>query len=255
MTSIICRPFILIKSFDHHDSSHALFVVKIIQLPPSDHVFKVYAFCHHCSTENKVPNILGSIMLCLSNSSLSNTTHHSFAHPHPTAVNNKSTIFQGDDDMHDNIENSTSKFVDGDINCLHDTSDSNESSSFLKGSSTHEDSQVFLNGLNGRKFYYNSSQYKIGFIPHNTDGIPVPPRLQIPSSCQLNMSPRKLELIMSINENFLSPSIFDKVMKWACSATANGYKFDAPSYSTLKKQMDYTPSPIILMVVVSNLNI
>ena len=27
---------------------------------------------------------------------------------------------------------------------------------------------------------------------------------------------------------------------WACSATAEGYKFDAPSYSTLKKQMNYT---------------
>ena len=144
----------------------------------SNHVSKVYAFCHHCSTVYKVPHRLGSTMLCLSNSSLSNTTHHSFAHPHPTAVNNESTIFQGDDDMHDNIENSTSKFVDGDINCLHDTSDSNESSSFLKGSSTHEDSQVFLNGLNGHKLYYNSSQYKIGFIPHNTDGIPVPPQLR-----------------------------------------------------------------------------
>ena len=39
---------------------------------------------------------------------------------------------------------------------------------------------------------------------------------------------------------FLSPSIFDKVMKWACSATAKGYKFNSPTYSTLKKQMNYT---------------
>ena len=46
--------------------------------------------------------------------------------------------------------------------------------------------------------------------------------------------------MMFINENFLSLSIFDKVMKWAHSATANGYKFDSPSYSTLKKQMNYT---------------
>ena len=29
-------------------------------------------------------------------------------------------------------------------------------------------------------------------------------------------------------------------MKWARSATAEGYKFDSPSYSTLKKQMNYT---------------
>ena len=35
-------------------------------------------------------------------------------------------------------------------------------------------------------------------------------------------------------------TIFDKVMKWAHSATAEGYKFDSPSYSTLKKQMNYT---------------
>ena len=54
------------------------------------------------------------------------------------------------------------------------------------------------------------------------------------------MSPHDLELMLFINENFLSPSIFDKVMKWARSATAEGYKFNSPSYSTLKKQMDYT---------------
>ena len=54
------------------------------------------------------------------------------------------------------------------------------------------------------------------------------------------MSTHELELMLFINENFLSPSIFDKVMKWARSATANGYKFNSPSYSTLIKQMNYT---------------
>ena len=202
----------------------------------SNHVFKVYAFCHHCSTVHEVPHRLGSTILCLSNSSLSNTIHHSPAHHHPTAVNNESTIFQGDDDMHDNNDSSNSNDVDNDSNCLCDSSDSNESSSFLKDStSTHGDSKVFFNGLNGHKFYYNSSQDKIGFILHNIDDIPVPPQFKIPSSCKLNMSPHELELMMFINENFLSPSIFDKVMKWACSATAEGYKFDSPSYSTLKK--------------------
>jgi hypothetical protein len=139
--------------------------------------------------------------------------------------------------MHDNNDSSNSNNVDNDSNCLHDTSDSNESSSFLRdsSSSTHGDSKVFFNGLNGHKFYYNSSQDKIGFIPHNADDIPVPPQFQIPSSCQLNMSPHELELMLFINENFLSPSIFDKVMKWTQSATAEGYKFDSPSYSTLKK--------------------
>ena len=70
--------------------------------------------------------------------------------------------------------------------------------------------------------------------------IPVPPQFQIPSSCQLNMSPHELELMLFINKNFLSPSIFDKVMKWAYSATTEGYKFNSPSYSTLKKQINYT---------------
>ncbi len=46
--------------------------------------------------------------------------------------------------------------------------------------------------------------------------------------------------MLFINENFLSPSIFDKVMKWALSATAKCYKFNSPSYSTLKKPMNYT---------------
>ena len=172
-------------------------------------------------------------MLCLSNSLLSSPSKHDFAHHHPTAVNNQSTIFQGDDDMHDNNDSPISNIVDNDSNFLHDTSDSIESSSFLKGSTTYEDSKVIFHGLNGCKFYYNSSQDKIGFIPHNTDDIPVPPQFQIPSSCQLNMSPHELELMMFINETFLSWSIFDKVMKWAHSASANGYKFDSPIYSAL----------------------
>ena len=141
--------------------------------------------------------------------------------------------------MHDNNDSPTSNIVDNDSNYLHDTSDSNESSSFLKGTSTYDDSKVFFNGLNGCKFYYNSSQDKIRFIPHYTDDIPVPPQFKIPSSCQLSMSPHELELMLFINENFLSPSTFNKVMKWARSATAEGYKFDSPSYSTLTKQMNY----------------
>ena len=109
-------------------------------------------------------------------------------------------IFQGDD-MHDNDDSPTSSVVDSDSNYLRDTSDS-----------------------------------KIEFKHHMTDDIPVPPQFQIPSSCKLNMSPHELELMLFINENILSPSIFDKVMKLTHSATAKGYKFDAPSYSTLKKQ-------------------
>jgi hypothetical protein len=136
--------------------------------------------------------------------------------------------------MHDKDDNSNSNVVDNDSNCLHDTSNSNESSSFLNGTSTYEDSKVSFYGLDGHKFYYNSSQDKIGVIPHNTDDIPVPPQFQIPSSCKLNMSPHELELMLFINKNFLSPSIFEKVMKWARSATAKDYKFDSPSYSTLK---------------------
>ena len=189
---------------------------------------------------NEVPHRLGSTMLCLSNSSLSNTSNHDFAHHHPTAVNIKSTFYHDIDDMHDNDDSPASNDVDNDSNCLHDASDSNESFSFLNGSSNHVDSKVFFNGLNESKFYYNSSQDKIGFIPHITDDIPVPPQFQIPSSCQLNMSTHELELMLFIYKNFLSPSIFDKVMKWACSATAKGYKFDSPSYSTLRKQMNYT---------------
>ena len=165
----------------------------------SNLVFKVYAFCHHCSTVHEVPHRLGSTMMCLSNSSLSNTSHQSLAHPHPTGVNNKSTIFQGDNDIHDNNNSSNSNIVDNDSNYLHHNSDCNESSSFLKASSTHEDSKVSFSWLNGHKFYYNSSQDKIEFIPHNTDDIPVPPQLKIPSSCQLNTSPHELELMLFKN--------------------------------------------------------
>ena len=58
------------------------------------------------------------------------------------------SFFQGDDDMHDNDDSPTSNVVDNDSNCLHNTSDSNKSFSFLKGTSTHGDSKVFFNGLN-----------------------------------------------------------------------------------------------------------
>ena len=163
----------------------------------SNHVFNMYAFCHHCSTVYEVPHRLGSTIMCLSNSSLSSTSKHDFAHHHPTAVNNQSTIYHGDDDMHDNNDSPTSNNVYNDSNCLRDSSDSNESSSFLKDSSSiHGDSKVLFNGLGRCKFYYNSSQDKIGFIPHNTDDIPVPPQFKIPSSCKLNMSPHELELII-----------------------------------------------------------
>ena len=71
-------------------------------------------------------------MLCLSTSSLTSISKHDFAHHHPTAVNNESTIFQGDDEMHDNYDSPTSNDVDNGSNCLRGSSDSNESSSFLK---------------------------------------------------------------------------------------------------------------------------
>ena len=87
-------------------------------------------------------------MMCLSNSSLSNTIHHSLSHPHLTGVINESTIFQGDDEIHDDNDSSNCKVVDNARNCLHVSSDSNESSSFLNGRSTHVDSKVFFNGLN-----------------------------------------------------------------------------------------------------------
>ena len=60
----------------------------------SNCVFKVYAYCHHCTTVHEVLHRLGSTMLCLSNSSLSSTIHHSLAHHHPMGVNKKSTFFK-----------------------------------------------------------------------------------------------------------------------------------------------------------------
>ena len=209
--------------------------VKVHNKQYSNQVFKVYAYCHHCSTVHEVPIDLAAPWCVCPNLHSPILANKVLLIIILREVNNESTIFRGDDHIYDNNDSQTSNNVDNDSNCLHDTSDSNESFSFLKGdSNTHEDSKVFFNGLKGHKFYYNSSQDKIGFIPHNTDDIPVPPQFQIPSSCQLNMSPHELELMLFINKTFLSPSIFDKVMKWTYSATAEGYKFDAPTYSTLK---------------------
>ena len=66
---------------------------------------------------HEVPHRLGSTMLCLSNSLLSSPSKKDSANHHPTAVNNESTIFQGDDDMHDNDDSPTSNDVDNDSNC------------------------------------------------------------------------------------------------------------------------------------------
>ena len=59
-------------------------------------------------------------------------------------------IIAGNDvdiDMLENNHNENSKVVDNDSNCLRDTSDSKELSSFFKGTSTYGDSKVFFNGL------------------------------------------------------------------------------------------------------------
>ena len=58
----------------------------------SNRVFKVYTYCCHCSTVHKVPNRLGSTMLCLYNSSLFNRSHCNLGHP--TTINNESTFFK-----------------------------------------------------------------------------------------------------------------------------------------------------------------
>ena len=150
-----CMSCLLLRSSDHCSQHFCDVCIYIFRMNLGNGhnnlctncVFKVYAYCHHCSTVHEVPNRLGSTMLCLSNSSLSSTSTQNFAHHHPMAVNNQSTIFQGDDDMHDNNDSPTSNNLDNDSNCLCDTSDSNESSSFLKGTSTHVDSKVFLNRL------------------------------------------------------------------------------------------------------------
>ena len=63
------------------------------------------------------------------------------------AVNNESAIFHGANNIYDNDDNSNSNDVNNDTNCLCDTSDSNESFSFLKGTITYDDSKVFFNGL------------------------------------------------------------------------------------------------------------
>ena len=113
----------------------------------SNHVFKVYAYCHHCSTMHKVPNILGSTMMYLSNSSLSNTGHQSFAHPHPTTVNNMSTIVEVMMIcMTTMIVQLAIMVTITSIVCMIPVT-AMSASSFLKSSSTHEDSKVLFNGL------------------------------------------------------------------------------------------------------------
>ena len=75
----------------------------------------------------------------------------------------------------------------------------------------------------------------------DTSPITIHPRTRL-GSCLIIQMRWSLSLLNSRYHHHanLSPSNFDKVMKWARSATTSGYKFDAPSYSTLKIQMNYT---------------
>jgi hypothetical protein len=128
----------------------------------------------------------------------------------------------------------------------------NESSSFLRGSSTHRDSKVIFNGLNRHKVYYNSSQEKIGFIPHKADDIPVPPQFKIPSSCQMNMSPHELELMLFINENFCHRATLTKSWNGPIQLLMMGTSLMLQATPRWKIEWT-THSPILLMVLVSNL--
>ena len=92
-----------------------------------------------------IVNIIASWTIIIVMHIINTMIEGALVHHHPTAVNNESTFCHGDDDMHDNDDSPTSNDVDNDSNCLCDTSDSNESSSFLKGSSTYGDSKVFFN--------------------------------------------------------------------------------------------------------------
>ena len=206
----------------------------------SNCVFKVYAFCHHCSTLHEVPNRLGSTMLVCPT--------HCFLIPAIIVLliiileqsTMRAPFFKVMICMTTMIVQLAKLLGMTAIVCMIPVTAMSPPPFSMVVVPMKNQSKVFFNWLNGCKFYNNSYQDKIGFIPHKTDDIPVPPQLQISSSCQLNMSPHELELMLFKNENFLLPSIFDKVMKQACVVTANRYKFDSPSYSTLKKRMNYT---------------
>jgi hypothetical protein len=215
----------------------------------SNQVFKVYAYCHHCSSVHKVPNRLGSTMMCLSNSALTITTHHNLAHPHPRAVNNESTIFQGDNDMHDNDDSPTSNNVDNDSNCLCDTSNSNESSSFLKGTSTHEDSKVYFFCNSNFENTYNSSI--LFYICTRSMGAPVESQQHLrltmadsPHSVALPPSPPTA--VCFTNTCFKDVPINKKSTEIGQEMTEFMSDADSFDQDSLTLRFDSNPSPTLL---------
>ena len=59
------------------------------------------------------------------------------------------------------------------------------------------------------------------------------------------MDPIELELMIFINEHFLSPSIYDDIMKWARKAYTSNYTFESPCHRTLKKRLDVSLPPAL----------
>jgi hypothetical protein len=59
------------------------------------------------------------------------------------------------------------------------------------------------------------------------------------------MDPIELELMIFINEHFLSPSIYDGIMKWARKAYTSNYTFESPCHRTLKKRLDVSFPPAL----------
>ena len=158
----------------------------------SNCMFKVNAFCHHCFTVHKVPDLLGSTMLCLSNSSLSNTSHHNFTHYHHLAVNNESTFFIVTMICMTTMTIQLARLLTMTaIVCmiLVTVMSLPLFSKVVVPMTIQRTSSIDWTDISTTNI---SSHNKIGFISHKTDDIPVTLQFQIPSSCQLNMSPHEL---------------------------------------------------------------
>jgi len=100
-------------------------------------------------------------------------------------------------------------------------------------------------GLDGVLYKYEPSQDSSGYIPKVTRAVPIPKEFELPRRDELEMDPIELELMIFINKHFLSPSIYNDIMKWARKAYTSNYTFESPCYHTLKKRLAVSFPPVL----------
>ena len=156
--------------------------------------FTEVRLCRHCNNHHQVPSHPSDVSYCcFQKRTVSTTSSEDISFHAPPTV--------------ETVDLNESSFQES----CGDTTPAN--SSF-----TNDDKICTFTGLDGVLYKYEPSEDSSGYIPKVTRAVPIPKEFELPRRDELEMDPIELELMIFINKHFLSPSIYDDIMKWACRA-------------------------------------